>query len=61
MKKKMPLPNVKDCIARIEETDYRFTGQCGTAYYFESDKRPLCFKEMRFTLTELRHAFKYGW
>ena len=83
-------PTVSECIANIEETDYklvrrgklRFLGVnangkiclsrgagkaagqvCygGPSYYiFRSESRPPEFRELSFTLNELRHAFHNG-
>ena len=56
------LPKVADCIAYIEKCGWKLTNQYrGCVYYFYNENQPDCFKQMRFTLTELRHALKYGW
>lgn len=86
----MKKPTVSECIARIEETDYklvrrgklRFLGVTangkiclsrgagkaagqvcygGPSYYiFRSENRPPEFRELSFTLNELRHAYHNG-
>lgn len=54
-----PLPKVDDCIAYIESTDYRLVVR-GRVYRFHSENRPPEFRTIVFTLTELRHAYLYG-
>ena len=62
MKTKSKLPNVKECISYIEWCGWKLTNQYRTIYYFENPGvADLSMRQMRFTLTELRHAFLNGW
>lgn len=61
MKTKSKLPNVKECISYIEGCGWKLVNQYRTVYYFENPNTNLVHKQMRFTLTELRHAFVNGW
>jgi len=61
MNSEKKLPNVKECIAYIESCGWLLTNQYRTVYYFYNEKANECHRQMRFTLTELRHAFRYGW
>jgi len=54
------LPRVGECIQYVESCGWKRIGRLGTAYFFENPNAPLCFKQLTFTLTELRHAFKHG-
>lgn len=55
------LPKLKECIAYIEGCGWKLTNQHRMVYYFENPNANLVHRQMRFTLNELRHAFKYGW
>ena len=60
-KTKDKLPKVGDCIAYIESCGWMLDSQYRGIYYFQNVDANMAHKLMRFTLTELRHAFKYGW
>jgi len=60
-KTREPLPTVEQCIAYIESTDYKLMHRSrGWGYWFKSPTRALHCQELKFSLGELRHAFKYG-
>jgi hypothetical protein len=58
------IPSVKDCISYIEKCGWKFVGYSLGGYYFDGlngRKTMSGNTTISFTLTELRHAYTYGW
>jgi len=58
------MPKVKDCIAYIVGCGFTFDGKIFRSCYLftkNSGTLPNGSNEILFTLTELRHAKKFGW
>ena len=60
-KNKEPLPTIKQCLKYMESCGYELTNQYHCVYYLRNENKPIEFKNFTFTLTELRHAYKFGW
>lgn len=61
---KTNIPKIKECIKNIESAGWTFQYYNRPWYVFESTTNARTWggsKEITFTLTEIRHAFKYGW
>ena len=61
MNKRNSLPKVNDCIAYIESCGWKLVNRYRTVYYFKNEDICIEHKQMRFTLSELRHAYVNGW
>ena len=58
------LPSSKEGIRYIESTGWEFIGYSFGAYWFKGSNGKRVANgnnKVAFTLTELRHAFNYGW
>lgn len=58
------LPNIKECIAYVENCGWNFQHYTRPWYVFRSvNGRKTCngSTKVSFTLTEIREAFKVGW
>ncbi len=59
MKNRPAIPHLTECIAEIETAGYTYSHRSiarSYVFYRNSDK-----KEVAFTLSEIRDAFKHGW
>jgi hypothetical protein len=59
-KERAPLPKVEECIAYMNSLGWRTVLRKNFSYTFVNRNAPPHMNPMWFSLSELRHAFQYG-